>query len=70
MLNLYYLDHCTFLQGCVDEIKKYAKDHMLIIGGIAIGVGAIQVSLSFLSVLNLKTECDVDNEKTSCEYIK
>ena len=39
-----------FLQGCVDEIKKYAKDHMLIIGGIAVGVGAIQVGSLFLSL--------------------
>ena len=43
MLLLY--DHYCFVfsQGCVEEIKQYAKEHMLIIGGIAIGVGAIQV---------------------------
>ena len=44
-----FLTHivCVFFQGCAEEIKKYAMDHMLIIGGIAIGVGAIQVSLYF-----------------------
>jgi len=33
----------TYTKGCAEEIKKYAMDHMLIIGGIAIGVGAIQI---------------------------
>ena len=37
---------------------------MLIIARIAAGFGAIQVSLSFLSVLNLKTEFDLGPDYT------
>ena len=42
----------SYFQGCLSELEKYLRDHIVIVGGVGIGI-------AFIQVCNLICSCTV-----------
>ena len=42
----------SYFQGCLSELEKYLKDHIIVVGGVGIGI-------AFIQVCNLTCSCTV-----------